>query len=331
MDGKQLTRFVLDSLDEEVVSGIFAGQRQIYDYLDLAASTFCRETRFLTSEAAITTVADRQTYDLPPDFIGLYMKDSRGRFFIKYYDTSNYLFPIKSSYEKIFKSNLTTAKPTPGRFCIRDDADNDWGYDYINTEASDNVITETAEDYVVTEKPSRGHIRGSAEISASSVNGDCQLTDSSQSFNTTVKTRDVIHNTTDGSSGIVLKVIGDDVLVCALFDGAENDWTEGDDFVIIPSTTSRITLDAPSETAGHTITVPYVCMPFPVYSEFCVWKFPDRTCAAIAQEAAFLYMNQKGDFPSANRMHELFIAEINRFKRERALLKLQDGQYRKRF
>ena len=142
MDGKQLSRMVLDLLDEPVASELFADQRVIYQYLDAAAVGFARETGYLKTDVDITTVADQQIYDLPPDYMGLYMKNSRGRYFAKYYDGSNYSWPLKSSYEKIFKSNQTTARTRPGRFCIRDDAVPVWDYYRLATEALEDLLTE---------------------------------------------------------------------------------------------------------------------------------------------------------------------------------------------
>jgi len=332
MDGKQLVRMVLDLLDEPVASELFADQRVIYQFLDAAAVTFARETGFVTNEAAITTVAGTQVYDLPPDFIGLFMKNRSGRYFIKYHDGTHYTWPIKSSYEKIFKSNLTTAKATPGRFCIREDAVPDWDYYRLATEALEDLLTEGS-DYIVLDDMDRGIVIGTADFDSQARAGDCVLTDSGKTFLTTrrVYPRDIVHNLTDNSSGVVLHVMGDTTVVTALFGGATNQWAQGDSYVIIPGSHHRLMLDAPTETAGHTMTIPYVCMPQPVFSDYMSWRFPPRVCVAMAHEAAFMVSDQQYDYVSGNRHHAMFEDELLQFKRERAGQRLQDGRYRRRY
>jgi len=344
MDGKQLTRLVLDLLDEEAASSLFAKQRVIFDYLDAAAVSFSRETEGLKREAVITTVADQQTYDLPPDFISLYMKNSRGRYFAKYYDTANYSFPIKSTYEKIFKSNLTTSKSTPNRFCIRGPAPTDWASDltrlvtYLTTEDLAYLLTE-ADGYITTEDLDRNLLTGTVTATHALSAGESILEDSAQDFLTGVTAyprtpkvypRDFVHNLTDESSGMVLGGVDDIRMATALFEGSRNSWLLGDQYVIVPNVQYRIMLDAPSETAGHTFTLPYISMPAPVYSDYCQWRFSPNTSMAIAQEAAFLYQNQKGDYNAANRHHQIFGAEVLQSKREKAQLRLQAGRYRQR-
>lgn len=302
MDGKSLKRAVLDFLDEEVASALFAKARVVYEYLDAAAVEFARDTQSLTAEAEITTVADQQEYDLPPDFIQLYMKSSVGRFFGKYYDGSNCSWPVFTSYEKIYKTNLTDSKSIPGRFAIRD------------KDAKEDLI------------------QGAADAAGAASGGQCTLQDDSMLFTTTnrVYPRDRIHNTTDGSDGVVLSVTDATHLVCALFGGGSNDWALSDAYVIQPAAEKQVVLDAPSETAGHTLTIPYICRPTPVYSDYGFWRIDPMSCRAIAAEAAFLYMNQKGDFEAANRLRMIYQEEVLRTRRERAMMRLQDGQYRRR-
>jgi len=332
MDGKQLSRMVLDLLDEPVASELFADQRVIYQFLDAAAVGFARETGYLTSEAAITTVVDQQVYDLPPDYLGLYMKNSHGRYFIKYYDTANYSWPLKTTYEKIFKRNYLASQSRPSRFCVREDAVPVWDYYHLATEALEDLLTE-GEDYIVIETLDRGLVIGRACADNTATAGDCGLNDTSKLFTSThrVYPRDIIHNVTDGSSGIVLHVVSNTYLVTALFGGETNSWSINDAYVIIPTSHSRIMLDAPSQSAGHTITIPYTCMPAPVFSDYMQWRFPPRVSVAIAHEAAFMVTEQKLDFPAANRHHAMFEDELQQFKRERAMQRLQEGRYRKRY
>lgn len=302
MDGKSLKRAVLDFLDEEVASSVFAKPRVIYEYLDAAAVEFARDTQSLTAEVGITTVAAQQEYDLPPDFICLYMKNAVGRFFGRYYDGSSHSWPVKTSYEKIFKSNLTDGKETPGRFAIRD--------------------KDTQDDL----------IQGTADAAGAATGGACILQDDSMLFTTAnrVYARDRIHNVTDGSDGVVLAVTDATHLSCALFDGASNEWAIDDAYVIQPAAQKELILDAPSETSGHVLTVAYVCRPTPVYSDHGFWRIDPMSCRAIAAEAAFLYLQQKGDFVAALQLRRIYEEDLIRTRREKAMMRLQDGRYRQR-
>ena len=218
MDGKKLTREVLDFLDEAAPSDIQANQRRIYECLDMAVGIFCRETRMLHGSVDITTVENQQAYDLPPDFIDLYMKNSNGRFFVKFYEGTTYSWPLKTTYEKLFKTNLTDTKDIPGRFAIIEKADKE------------------------------SLIQGTADAAGAKSGGQCILQDDSMLFTTTnrVYPRDIIHNTTDGATGYVLSVTDATHLVAALFEGANNDWTQNDAYIIQPAAEKLLVLVARS-------------------------------------------------------------------------------------
>ena len=302
MDGKKLTVLVLDALDEDAVSELYGKQRLIYEDLDQAAAIFARETGVLHAEHIITTVLGQQEYDLPPDYIRPYLQTSRGRFFAKYYDGSNYTWPLLSTYEKIFKSNLIESKEWPGRFAIHDKL--------------------TKEDL----------IQGSADADGAAAGGECTLRDDSMLFLTTnrVYPRDTIHNTSDGSDGYVLSVTDPTHLKTALFGGTVNAWTNGDNYIIQPAAERQVILDAPSETTGHAMTMPYVCMPSPVFSDYGFWRINPRSCRAIAAGAAALFKIPKREFTESGQIGGLFAAEIIRVKREIAQERLQQGNYRER-
>jgi len=301
MDGNQLTRAMLDALDEETASKLFnTDDRILYDYLDAAAEEFVRETKCLHATATITTVADQQAYDLPPDFLGLYMKNPRDRFFGKYYDGSCTTFPALCPYEQIFRENLTDALSIPGRFAIIDKA------------------------------AAPTQLSGTTSAAGARAAGQATLTDSAALFETTgaVFPRDRVHNTTDGSSGIVLSVSSETALITALFDGKTNGYAKGDAYVITRATPKQVYLVAKSKTSGHTLTIPYLCKPDPVYSDYGTWRFDPVSCRAICHEAAFQYANRKGEYSSADRHHALFNLEVTRAKNERAGLVIQGGRYR---
>ncbi|MBC2712060.1 MAG: hypothetical protein HGJ94_14070 [Desulfosarcina sp.] len=293
MLGKMLLRLVLDDLDTDEVSDEYADRRKLFDCLDQAAAMFVRETGLLRATKEITTVADSQSYVLPPDFINLYVRDSMGNFYIRYTDADeNDNHPCLTSYDLIFRANNTESEETPCRFAVMDQA------------AKSSVITGTA-----------------SSAGAQADDGSCVLTDSTKAFTgaNLVYPRDVIHNTTDGSYGYVLEVTDDTHLEVALFEGTDNDFTSSDAYVIQPGSQYQLILDYPSATAGHTITVPYVCMPSPVYHDTGWWRFNPRHCRAIVSGAATLFKMPKREFSEAAQIGGLFAQEITRSRQERAV------------
>jgi len=294
MDGRTIYQYGTKAL-----GGIAAADKRFFwDCLDKAAIDFVRKTRCRTGGVDITTVADQQAYDLPADFIAPLLKNRNERYFAKVYDGSNYYWPVLTSFEKIFRENLTTSKDTPSRWALRDKP------------AVASLVT------------------GTATGAGAASGGRCTLTNTGATFLTTVEARDIIHNTEDGSSGVVLSVTDDTHLVCALFDGTDNDVTDGDAYIITPAPGFQIYLDAPSKTAGHTFTLPYVCMPTPVYSDYDVWGIPPQHVRAICYEGAFLFVvDYDEDIGRFEDLHKLYLEELRDTNRERAQRRLQGGRY----
>ena len=304
MDGKKLTRLFLDSVDEDEVSVQYAQQRKIYEALDWACALFIRETGILHTTVEITTVASQQEYDVPPDFIDLYMKNKRGRFIGKYYDGSNYSWPYLTEYEKIYKRNLSDSKSWPTNFSIID-------------------------------KPTKETlIEGTATATNASSGGQATLEDTSMDFDGTnlVYPRDIIHNTTQSTNGYVLSVTDSNNIVVALFDsdGAESSGiTLADSYKIQPATEYQLVLDAPSESASHTLELPYICMPSPVFSDYGWWRINPRSCRAIASGAASIFKKFEKEFVDSAQIGGLFAEEVSRTKMEVAKNKLLDrSRYR---
>jgi hypothetical protein len=297
MDGLMLIRETLDYLDQETASTLKnSDQRVLYKELDKAAVEFVRQTHCLKSSTfTITTVEDHQEYALPPDFLNLYMKNGRGRFFIKFYDGSSYSYPVKIEHEDIFWDNDQDSREIPDCFAVID----------------------------AQELPAR--INGAADAAGSRVAGECTLQDDSMLFTTTnlVYPRDVIHNTTDRSDGLIVSVTDATHLSTVLFNGKKNSWSQNDAFVIRREPVKKLVFSAPCSTAGYTVTIPYVCKPAPVYSDYAAWMIPEESHSAICAEAAFQYENRKDDFTSADRHHAMFLAEVKRYNIEAARLILQ--------
>jgi hypothetical protein len=304
MDGLTLKRMMLDALDEPVASELQGSEERIlYSYLDRAATEFIRKTQCLKSSTTITTVDGQQTYDLPPDCIALYMRDGRDRLVIKCYDTANYSFPVCVSYEEIFRANLTDERAVPLKFAVIDKA----------TPAT--------------------QISGTATAAGAKAAGQCTLTDATKLFTTTnlVYPRDTIHNTREGSDGLILSVTDATHLVTALFGAGANAWRNGDAYVIQRAPVKQVVLDAPSSTSGYTLTVPYLCMPSPVYSDYGTWQISPISYPAIASEAAFMYQNRNGDYAAADRHHALFSEEVLRIKIEKGKEILRQNRYRRNY
>jgi hypothetical protein len=218
MDGKQLCRMMLDALDQETASKLFGtDERILYNELDWAACEYVRQMKNLHAGFAITTVASQQAYDLPPDFLGLYMKNSRDRHFIKYYDGNNTNWPTLRPYESIFMEDLTDELEVPTSFAIIDKAT----------------------------PPVK--LTGTTTSAGAKTNGEAILTNTAALFTTTGKVypRDIVHDITDGSDGIVLSITDLTHLVAALFDGKTNGFGSGDSYVITRANMQQLYLSAP--------------------------------------------------------------------------------------
>ncbi len=301
MDGAKLTSRFLDFLDEGGVNANYADTREIYDCLDWAVAIFVRETGALHATQTITTVADQQNYALVPGFLGLYVRDAWDRYIVKYSDGDTTRWPYYVAWEEIWRANVTESR---------------WPTQVSYREAPDALETE----------------EGTATADGAASGGECVLTDTTKDFQTSdvVYPRSVVHNTADGSTGLVLEVTGATTVRTALFGGTTNAWTSGDAYVIEAANPFQLVLDAPAEAAGHTIEVPYLAMPAPVYSDYGMWRLPIRSCTAICAGGASLFQIPKKEYADSGQIGGLFAAEITRIRRERARMALRQGRSRRR-
>lgn len=302
MNGMMLTREFLDFIDTRELSDDYIPQRKVYECLDAAAGIFCRETKSIRREAYLTAVAGNQAYDLPPDFIDLYLRSARGRSIIRYYDGSEYSWPSLTTQERIYRENRQTSLERPGHFAI------------VDKQTSETLVS------------------GNATLAGTVVNGRCVLSDSTKLFTTTdrVWPRDIVYNATDGSMGHVLAAVSATSLYTALFDGTDNDWSLSDGYAIQPAAKKQLFLDAPSLESGHLIHVHYIGMPDPIFSDFDYWRLPARTCRAIAAGAASVFKLGKTEYRESQALGKLFADEIRQFKIEQGALKLKEGPSRRR-
>ena len=260
MDGKQLLFELRQSLEEGANSS-YMNDFHSYRLLNEAALDLVTRTKCMRTTQDITTVADIATYDLEPDFIEPYSMDDSNNFIIKYNNGSTCSFLTLKEYEDVFISDQGSNSTTPGNYSI------------INKATSGTQVTGTA--------TSNGAASG----------GQCTLADSAADFGDTddVSPGDFVHNTDDGSRGVVLSVTSTTAIETALFEGTANDWTSSDAYVIQPQGRYQIVLDPPPDTASHTVTVPYVQRPNPVYSDYGVFNFPQHYNIPVVKLAALLY------------------------------------------
>jgi len=258
MDGKSLTNGLASIISESVSTSTFLDSRSSYDYLYEAALEFCRRTRVLTASQTITTVADQAAYDLNTDFLMLYLRDNRNRYIVKYNDGTNDSFLSFRDYEAVTYANNETSVAYPANFSIIDKG----------------TLTD--------------RITGTVTSAGASSLGECTCTDSAAPF-TNAKVGDDIHNTTDGSDGVVISVTSTSALVTSLFGGTDNDWDSSDAYVIVPQSRKQLVLDPAPSISGYSVTIMYIQKPDPVYSPYKTYRFDRQYEPAIIKYAAWLY------------------------------------------
>lgn len=275
MDGKEALYRLRNLLNEAADSG-FLDEKTSYDYINEAARDFADRTDCLKSSQAITTVSDQKEYTLNADFTALYLKDRQNRHYGLYSDGSSSYndFIYWRDYEDIILADNVDSVTKPDHFTIIDDA--------------------TLDDQVTGAATGNGAVTG----------GQCTLTDSAADFSD-VNAGDIIHNTTDGSDGVVLSKTSTTELITALFNGTADDWSTNDDYVIQPQGRLQLVLDPPPSTGGHTLTIHYSQRPVPVYSDYGIFRFQPQYMDAIIKYAAFLYKyrDSEANYGDAYYMH----------------------------
>ncbi len=260
MDGKRLALQLRNLLNEE------DGSNQLdsfttFELLNEGANLLNQRIRHVKKDQSITTVADQTDYTLNADYISLYREDNKGYQLIKYSDNTT-MYNLRVTDED----------------------------QYFRNQSNETVTSVTIPDNfaVVDDKVLDSQVTGTATSTDAKVAGKTTLTDTAGDFSD-VSGGDTVHNTSDGSMGVVISKTSSTVLVVALFGGTDNDWTSGDAYVIQPQGRYKIVLDPPPKTAGHTITVPYVARPAPVYSDYDMFRFPNHYKYALVYFAAGFY------------------------------------------
>ncbi len=134
-------------------------------------------------------------------------------------------------------------------------------------------------------------ITGTATSAGDAAGGKALLTDTSAVFLTTdyASPGDTIHNTTDGSDGIILSIESATTAYAALFGGTDYEWDSIDAYVVQPQGRVELILDPPPSTSGHIIDIPYVKIPAPVYDDYGIYPFRQHVNEAVVRYAAWMY------------------------------------------
>jgi len=292
MDGKTLLYALRQLLEEDSSSG-FIDDFTSYNFLNEAAVRLEQVSHYLKGTDTITTVADTSGYDLNADYMGLYLKNRDKQYFIKYSDGSTTTFVTWKPYELIvYGDNSDTTASIPSRFSV------------IDKQSLASQVT------------------GTATSDGAATGGKSTLTDTAGDFSD-VEAGDWVHNTTDGSDGIVVSKTSSTVLTTALFNGTNDDWSSSDAYIIQPQGRLQLILDPPSSTAGHTATVNYLQRPAPVYSYYDVFRFPREYTPALVKYAAWLYKYRDRE---PNYGDKWYIA----FEQQAGLLKAQTNHMLRR-
>jgi hypothetical protein len=279
MDGKTLLYKLRQVLDEDSTSS-FMDDRTSFDFLYQAAVELAIRTKLLIASQSITTVADQDGYTLSADYLDLYAKDHRNRKFVRYTDSSGGVsFPFWKDYEQIVFDNQTASEPTPNYFSVINDPDKD------------------------------SRVSGTATSTAAATGYESTLADTAGNF-ADVSAGDTVHNTTDGSDGVVLSKTSSTVLVVALFGGTANDWTQNDAYVIQPQGRMKLIMNPPPSTAGDTIFVPYIKRPDPVYSHYGTYGFQNHHMDAMIKYAAWLYKYRDREAQTGDQLFQYWDRQI---------------------
>lgn len=288
MDGKTLTRDVWQLLGEDSDSS-FLDVKTTYDYLYQAALAFNRETYALTSTQSITTVASTSEYNLNPDFQCLFMKNKSDNFIVKVTDSDDVDYFVRfKPYIDIYCENETDDIDIPSSFTIMD-------ADQLDS------ITSTA----------------SVDGDANSASLESTLTDTSSSTRfATASVGDTVHNVTDGSSGVIISLTSATAALTAIVSGTDDEWDSGDTFYVIPQNRYKIVFNQPFETAGYTVTVPYVQKPIPVYSPYRSYRFNDNYRMALVHYVVWLYKYRDMKPNYGDSHYKYFTDETRRAKKD---------------
>ena len=279
MDGNQLLRQLRDLLNESDSSG-WLDDFTSYMYLWQAAVEFVTRTECFKATQTITTT-NANSYRLNADYLQLFERTKDNRYFLKLNDGTSDHYLFYRDYNEFLYETTQTPVEYPYNFTVIDDP---------NPPAA---------------------VSGTASSAGALLGGQCILTDSTADFSD-FDAGDTVHNITDASTGIVLSKTSSTQLVCALFSGAGNDWSQNDDYQIVPQGRTLLVVDPAPSVTGYTITVNYLQRPAPVFSDYGLYRLQREYCLALIFYAAWLYKYRDAD---PNRGDKFFVHFDNQIKK----------------
>jgi hypothetical protein len=249
-------------LNDAHPAGYWMDKKTSFDFIYEAAKDMAKKLKANHSSQSITTVINTILYPLNPDFMEVLTEDGFNNKIIKYSDGTNTTWLKRAAYGHILHDNNTTSVPIPGRFAVT--------------------------DYALSSR-----ITGTTTANGVHAGGESILTDSLAPF-ANVKPGDAVMNTTSSYIGVVLSVTSTSALVTAMFNVAATNsayasWVNGNAYIIQPKARYALILDPPPATSGHIMTVPYICKPAPVYSDYGSYNFATGYEEALIKYAFFLY------------------------------------------
>jgi len=243
-------------------SGYWMDKKTSFDFIFEAAKDMSKKLKVNHNTQTLTTTIGGIAYPLHPDFMEILTEDGFNNKIVKYSDGTNTSWLTRVSYGHILHDNNTTAVPIPRRFAIT-------SYDLA------------------------ARITGTAKSASTNSGGESTLTDGTADF-TLVNAGDAVMNTALSYVGVVLSKTSTTVLKTAMFNvagtnSAYADWSNGNAYLIQPQAQFQLILDPPPASAGHTMTVDYICRPAPVYSDYGSYTFATGYEEALLKYAFWLY------------------------------------------
>ena len=256
MEGFTLKR-KLQELLQESPSGTFMNDRTTYDYIYAAVNDFNFRTHYSTGTQTINISPTVATYNLNPDYVCPQLSDDYNRPFFLW----NYNGAISNVYPMDYDTQIL---------------------------AQSTTTSTVATNYSTVNAVPMSTMTGTATSVGLLVNGESILTDVTNSQFSTVAVGDYVHDTTDGSDGVVMGVISSTQIYTTLFGGVANQWSLNDGYIIIPQQRYSIVF-YPIPSASATATIYYVKAPAPVYSVYRSYAIPFQYDDPIIGFAAFKY------------------------------------------
>ena len=282
MDGQRALYELRQLLQEDSGSG-FLDDFSSYGWLNEAASEIAWDSKSTRTTQTITTSAAQASYDLNPDYLGLYLQNRSKNYYIQYNDGTNNTFINWKPYEEIvYGDRGQESASIPNHFTVIDNPT----------------------------MPSQ--ITGKATSAGAASGGSSTLTSTTGDFSNAYM-HDTVHNTTDGSMGVVISKTSSTVITTALFGGTDDDWTSSDSYVIQPQPRFQLVFDPKPSTASHTVTVSYIQRPPPVFHSYGVFRLPQVVVPSIVKRAAWMYKYRDREPDYGDKWYAHSQACINRY------------------